>query len=115
MIAGKRCCRGGSESGMRRQRAVGTRNRIMSHLASAGEVRDEAGLASTVLAAEVGYPGSSIAFAQLLSGMERAGLIEREVRGKRTYRISAAAGASARLAAQRTTARRASGPGQVAR
>jgi hypothetical protein len=28
-----------------------------------------------------------VAFAQLLSGMERAGLIEREVRGKRTYRI----------------------------
>jgi hypothetical protein len=29
-----------------------------------------------------------VAFAQLLSGMERSGLIEREVRGKRTYRIS---------------------------
>jgi hypothetical protein len=28
-----------------------------------------------------------VAFAQLLSGMERSGLIEREVRGKRTYRI----------------------------
>jgi len=33
------------------------------------------------------YPGSSVAFAQLLSGMERSGLIAREVRGKRTYRI----------------------------
>jgi hypothetical protein len=28
-----------------------------------------------------------VAFAQLLSGMERSGLIDREVRGKRTYRI----------------------------
>jgi hypothetical protein len=28
-----------------------------------------------------------VAFAQLLSGMERSGLIAREVRGKRTYRI----------------------------
>jgi hypothetical protein len=70
----------------------------MSHLALAGDVTNKAGMASTVLAAEVGYPGSSIAFAQLLSGMERAGLIEREVRGKRTYRITAAAGAVARVA-----------------
>jgi hypothetical protein len=40
-----------------------------------------------------------VAFAQLLSGMERSGLIERDVRGKRTYRIRlgpmAAAGADA--------------------
>jgi hypothetical protein len=45
-------------------------------------------MASTRLAASVGYPGTTVAFAQLLSGMERAGLITREVRGKRTYRIS---------------------------
>jgi hypothetical protein len=70
----------------------------MSHLALAGEIRDEAGMASTVLATKVGYPGSSIAFAQLLSGMERSGLIEREVRGKRTYRITLTA-PSARLTA----------------
>jgi hypothetical protein len=75
-----------------RQRAVGTRDRIMSHLAMAGEIRDDAGMASGVLAREVGYPGSSIAFAQLLSGMERAGLIRREIRGKRTYRITAGEG-----------------------
>src|SRR5205814_9367223 len=99
MIAGKRCCRGGSESGMRRQRAVGTRNRIMSHLASAGDVRAEAELASTVLAGEVGYPGSSIAFAQLLSGIERCGLIGRGGRGTRTYRISLAGEARAHMAA----------------
>lgn len=88
----------------------------MSHLALTGEIRDEAGMASTLLAAEVGYPGSSIAFAQLLSGMERSGLIEREVRGKRTYRIAAVPGASAQLAAtERRTARLASGPGRTAR
>jgi hypothetical protein len=55
-------------------------------------------MASTRLAAAVGYPGSSVAFAQLLSGMERSGLIERDVRGKRTYRIGLgpmAAGAEA--------------------
>src|SRR5215831_13228033 len=102
---------GDPKSGTRRRRAVGTRNRIMSHLALTGEIRDEAGMASTVLAAEVGYPGSSIAFAQLLSGMERSGLIEREVRGKRTYRITAVPGASAQLAApERNAARPVSGP-----
>jgi hypothetical protein len=88
----------------------------MSHLALTGEIRDEAGMASTVLAAEVGYPGSSVAFAQLLSGMERSGLIKREVRGKRTYRIAAVPGASAHMAAtERKAARPASGPGRPAR
>jgi hypothetical protein len=78
---------GGPDSG-RRVRALGTRDRILSCLAGA-EISDPKGMASTVLAAAIGYPGSSAAFAQLLSGMERAGLIEREIRGKRTYRIAA--------------------------
>jgi hypothetical protein len=56
-------------------------------LTEVSELFDANGMASTRLAAAVGYPGSSVAFAQLLSGMERSGLIEREVRGKRTYRI----------------------------
>lgn len=59
----------------------------MAHLAAVGEMRDPTGMASTRLAEAVDYPGSSVAFAQLLSGMERDGLIVREVRGKRTYRI----------------------------
>ena len=70
-----------------RKRAVGTREHIIAYLAEAGELFDANGMVSTRLAAAVGYPGSSVAFAQLLSGMERSGLIEREVRGKRTYRI----------------------------
>jgi hypothetical protein len=84
-----------------RRRAVGTRDRVMSYLLATGEVRDASGMASTVLAEAIGYPGSSIAFAQLLSGMERSGLIEREVRGKRTYRITPtkAAAAAARSGA----------------
>jgi hypothetical protein len=82
----------GSKPAGSRHRAVGTRDRIMSYLAAAGEIKDEGGMASTVLAKAIGYPGSSIAFAQLLSGMERSGLIQRDVRGKRTYRITAAAG-----------------------
>jgi hypothetical protein len=70
-----------------RKRAVGTRERIIAYLTETGELYDANGMASTQLAAAVGYPGSSVAFAQLLSGMERSGLIAREVRGKRTYRI----------------------------
>jgi hypothetical protein len=62
-------------------------------------------MASTKLAEAIGYPGSSIAFAQLLSGMERDGLITREVRGKRTYRITLSANATAgRAAAPRRSA-----------
>jgi DNA-binding MarR family transcriptional regulator len=73
---------------LQRPRAVGTRDKVVAHLARVTEVTDNAGMASTQLAADVGYPGSSVAFAQLLSGMERDGLIAREVRGKRTYRIT---------------------------
>jgi hypothetical protein len=80
-----------------RRRAVGTRDRIIAHLALVAEISDRAGMASTRLAEAVGYPGSSVAFAQLLSGMERDGLISREVRGKRTYRIALSASPSARL------------------
>jgi len=81
---------------------VGTRERIVAYLAESGELFDTNGMASTQLAAAVGYPGSSVAFAQLLSGMERSGLIEREVRGKRTYRIGLgpAHGGPARLMAR---------------
>ena len=78
-----------------RRRAVGTRDRIVAHLALVAEVADGTGMASTRLAEAVGYPGSSVAFAQLLSGMERDGLISREVRGKRTYRIVLTAPAAA--------------------
>jgi hypothetical protein len=79
-----------------RRRAVGTRDRIVAHLALVAEVADGTGMASTRLAEAVGYPGSSVAFAQLLSGMERDGLISREVRGKRTYRIALSAPSAGR-------------------
>ena len=82
---------GNGKDGVRR-RAVGTRDRIISYLGSVSDITDPSGMASTRLAEAVGYPGSSVAFAQLLSGMERDGLIAREVRGKRTYRIILAPG-----------------------
>jgi hypothetical protein len=102
MIAARRNADMGGPNPGRRTRALGTRDRILSCLAD-GEISDAKGMASTVLADAVGYPGSSAAFAQLLSGMERSGLIEREIRGKRTYRITAtAAGRGGRDAAGST-------------
>jgi hypothetical protein len=83
-----------------RRRAVGTRDRIIAHLALVAEVADGTGMASTRLSEAVGYPGSSVAFAQLLSGMERDGLISREVRGKRTYRITLSVPTATRRAAE---------------
>ena len=90
----------GAKRGTVRRRAVGTRDRIISHLTAVGDITDPAGMASTKLAEAVGYPGSSVAFAQLLSGMERDGLVAREVRGKRTYRITLPEGVAAAYAAK---------------
>ncbi len=114
--AGTRATNG--KTGIRR-RAVGTRDRIISYLGSITDISDPGGMASTKLAEAVGYPGSSVAFAQLLSGMERDGLISREVRGKRTYRIILAPGVHAgEVPASRTPAALAPAgvsPGSVAR
>jgi len=93
---------------------VGTRERIIAYLTETGELFDKNGMASTQLAAAVGYPGSSVAFAQLLSGMERSGLIEREVRGKRTYRIGLGQAASAAARNGTGEASRVGGVGEVA-
>ncbi len=110
-VSGSRTTRAGTRQTPVRRRAVGTRERIIAHLSAVTEVADPTGMASTKLAEAVGYPGSSIAFAQLLSGMERDGLIEREVHGKRTYRIALSPGAAGtRPPAPRHPAAR-SGPG----
>jgi hypothetical protein len=117
-MAGSRTTRAGIKRTGGRRRAVGTRDRVVSHLAAVTVIADQAGMASTRLAEAVGYPGSSVAFAQLLSGMERDGLIEREVRGKRTYRITLADGvataAAAAAAARANGAVRAAGIRQAA-
>src|SRR5215468_2111034 len=91
-MTGSRATRADSQRTGGRRRAVGTRDRIVAYLADITEISDPTGMASTRLAEAVGYPGSSVAFAQLLSGMERDSLIKREVRGKRTYRIILAPG-----------------------
>lgn len=92
--SGSRITRAGTRRTAPRRRAVGTRDRVIAHLARVTDIADRTGMASTKLAEAIGYPGSSVAFAQLLSGMERDGLITREVRGKRTYRITLSADAA---------------------
>ncbi len=65
------------------------RQRTIDFLATNGPVVDDSGRATSVLKEAVGYGSGDAGFSQLLSSMEKAGQIEREVRGKRTYRISA--------------------------
>ncbi|HET6809929.1 MAG TPA: hypothetical protein VFH50_02855 [Acidimicrobiales bacterium] len=69
------------------------RNRIAAHLSNNGPVEDRDGRATAILKDAVGYTGTSLGFVQLISSMEKAGHITREVRGKRTYRIAVAADA----------------------
>lgn len=112
--AGSKTARADTERGAVRRRAVGTRDRVITYLASVKEIADPAGMTSTRLAEAVGYPGSSVAFAQLLSGMERDGLIVREVRGKRTYRITLPEDASVQATARLSNPALAAGPGPAA-
>jgi hypothetical protein len=113
--AGSKTGRAGTKRSAVRRRAVGTRDRVIAHLATVEEITDPAGMASTRLADAVGYPGSSVAFAQLLSGMERDGLIVREVRGKRTYRITLPGDPSAREARPASPAAAPAAPARPAR
>jgi hypothetical protein len=82
------------------------RTRIRQFLASSGPIVDPSGYATGVLKDAIGYSGSSVAFIQLIAAMDREGEIEREIRGKRTYKIEGvgvpptpSAGAVAPLAA----------------
>jgi hypothetical protein len=73
------------------------RRRALERLVTRGEIFDAGGRAASILRTDIGYLATSAGFAQLLASMERAGEIRREIRGKRTYRISL--GPSADLAA----------------
>lgn len=63
------------------------RTRIRQFLATSGAIVDPSGYATGILKDAVGYTGSSVAFIQLIAAMDREGEIEREIRGKRTYKI----------------------------
>jgi hypothetical protein len=63
------------------------RTRIRQYLAASGPIVDPSGYATSLLKDAVGYSGSSVAFIQLIAAMDREGEIEREIVGKRTYKI----------------------------
>ncbi|MDT9592164.1 hypothetical protein RDV89_03750 [Nocardioides zeae] len=64
------------------------RARIRQFLATSGPLDDSSGHATSALKEAIDYQGSSVAFIQLIAAMDRDGEIEREIRGKRTYRIT---------------------------
>ncbi|WP_067674499.1 hypothetical protein [Nocardia miyunensis] len=72
-----------------REKDTTARARIRTYLDEHGPVCDENGGATTLLREAVGYEGSAVAFIQLITAMDDAGEIVREIRGKRTYSISA--------------------------
>ena len=64
------------------------RQRVTDYLVGHGEVSDRSGRATSRLKEAVGYNGGDAGFIRIVSLMAEAGDIEREVRGKRTYRIT---------------------------
>ena len=64
------------------------RNRIVEYLAQQGAVADSSGKATSVLKKAIGYEGTDAGFTQVVAAMAKAGLLNRQIRGKRTYRIS---------------------------
>ena len=68
------------------------RDRIVEYLVTHGPVEDSRGKATATLKDAVGYEGSDAGFTQTVAAMAKAGTLTREVKGKRTYRISKGAG-----------------------
>ena len=64
------------------------RTRIRTYLSTHGPIEDPTGYATGALKDAIGYQGKSVAFIQLIAAMDRDGEITRQVRGKRTYRIT---------------------------
>ena len=87
------------------------RSRIREYLTQHGPVEDPSGGATALLKDEVGYGGNDVAFIQLITAMDKAAEISREIRGKRTYKISATAPAAVPL--PRATAPAGGGPAAV--
>lgn len=64
------------------------RNRIVEYLAEQGAVEDSSGKATSVLKQAIAYEGTDAGFTQVVAAMAKAGLLTRQIRGKRTYRIT---------------------------
>lgn len=81
-------------------RVTVARQRVIDYLLQNGPVEDRSGRATRILKEAIGYDSSDAAFGQLIGSMEKAGELTREIRGKRTYRISRADDASTRTEGQ---------------
>jgi len=66
-----------------------TRTQIAQYLAQHGPVDDPTGRATAKLRKAIGYENTEASFTQLIANMDRAGMLIREIKGKRTYRILA--------------------------
>lgn len=64
------------------------RQRVIDYLVDHGPVNDDSGRATSRLKDAVGYQGGDAGFIRIVGLMADSGEIERQVRGKRTYRIS---------------------------
>jgi hypothetical protein len=65
------------------------RQQVAQYLVEHGPFEDSTGRATAKLREVLGYEGSQAGFTQLIANMDRAGQLTREVKGKRTYRITA--------------------------
>jgi hypothetical protein len=72
------------------------RNRIVEYLGQQGAVVDSSGKATSVLKKAIAYEGTDAGFTQVVAAMAKAGLLNRQIRGKRTYRISNSANGGGR-------------------
>jgi chromosome segregation ATPase len=70
------------------------RQQVEQYLIQHGPFEDSSGRATAKLKEVLGYEGTNAGFTQLIANMDRAGQLTREVRGKRTYRITAVADAA---------------------
>ena len=69
-------------------RDQGVRNRIVTYLSEHGPIEDSGGKATSVLKQAIGYEGTDAGFTQVVAAMSKGGLLDRQIKGKRTYRIS---------------------------
>jgi hypothetical protein len=86
------------------------RNRIVEYLTQQGGIEDSSGRATSVLKQAISYEGTDAAFTQVVAAMAKAGVLNRQIRGKRTYRITYNAKGAAQAAASSSMAVGGDGP-----
>lgn len=78
-------------------RDQGVRTRIVEYLTEHGAIDDPSGKATSTLKQAIGYEGTDAGFTQVVAAMSKAGLLDRSIKGKRTYRIANSANGKSAL------------------